>query len=118
MKKYKIGDVVTGKVTGIENYGIFLLVDGETTGLIHISEISDDFVKNVGDYAEEGEMITAEVIDYDEENNKLKLSIKNEHYNKKYKKNETIKETKTGFTGLAKQLDVWIMDKETEMFKK
>ena len=38
---YKIGDIVKGKVTGIENYGIFLLMEDGYTGLIHISEISE-----------------------------------------------------------------------------
>jgi len=118
MKNYKIGDIVKGKVTGIEDYGIFLLVDDDVTGLIHISEISDSFVRNVADYAELGEIVKAEVIEYDEENKKLKLSIKNYHCGKNGKKNVPIKETKTGFAGLSKELDVWIKDKEQEMSKK
>ena len=118
MKKYKIGDIIKGKVTGIEDYGIFLLVDNDVTGLIHISEISDGFVKNVSDYAEIGETMKAEVIEYDEINNRLKLSIKNEGCSRRSKKNVPIKETEAGFTGLSKQLDVWIKDKEKEMPKK
>ena len=118
MKDYKIGDIVSGKVTGIEDYGIFLLVDDDVTGLIHISEISDGFVRNVADYAEIGEIIKAEVIEYDEVNGRLKLSIKNDKCVKKNKKNRSIKETKTGFDSLSKQLDVWIGEKEKEMPKK
>ena len=118
MKKYKIGDIVKGKVTGIEDYGIFLLVDEDVTGLIHISEISDGFVRNVADYADIGEIIKAEVIEYDEINRRLKLSIRNYGCNKKNKKNVPIKETNTGFTGLSEKLDVWIADKEKEMAKK
>ena len=118
MKNYKIGDVVKGKVTGIEDYGIFLLVDNDVTGLIHISEISDSFVRNVADYAGIGEIIKAEVIEYDEINNRLKLSIKNDNCNKKNKKSELIKETGSGFKTLSNQLDVWIDNKEKEMSKK
>ena len=118
MKDYKIGDIVSGKVTGIEDYGIFLLVDDDVTGLIHISEISDGFVRNVADYAEIGEIVKAEVIEYDEVNRRLKLSIKNDKCVKRNKKNRPIKETKTGFSGLSKQLDAWIKDKEKEMPKK
>jgi predicted RNA-binding protein with RPS1 domain len=118
MKKYKIGDIVKGKVTGIEDYGIFLLVDDDVTGLIHISEISDSFVRNVTDYAELGEVIKAEVIDYDETSKKLKLSIKNDHYKRKNKKFVPIKETGTGFECLSKQLDTWIEEKEKEKSKK
>ncbi len=118
MKNYKIGDIVKGKVTGIEDYGIFLLVDDHVTGLIHISEISDSFVRSVADYAEIGEIIKAEVIEYDEVNRRLKLSIKNESCSKRSKKHVPIKETKSGFDGLSKELDVWIKNKEAEMSKK
>jgi len=118
MKDYKIGDIVKGKVTGIEDYGIFLLVDDDVTGLIHISEISDSFVRNVADYAEIGEIIKAEVIEYDEDSRRLKLSIKNDNCNKRGKKNTPIKETKTGFNSLSKELDTWIKSKEMEMSKK
>ena len=62
MDKIKIGDVVFGKVTGIEKYGIFLSLDDNINGLIHISEISNSFVKNVEDYASIGETIKAKVI--------------------------------------------------------
>lgn len=118
MKNYKVGDIVKGKVTGIEDYGIFLLVDDEVTGLIHISEISDSFVRNVADYAGIGEIIKAKVIEYDEINNRLKLSIKTDNYGKKNKKSVLIKETQSGFDSLSKELDVWIKNKETEMSKK
>jgi len=118
MKDYKIGDIVKGKVTGIEDYGIFLLVDDDVTGLIHISEISDSFVRNVADYAEIGEIIKAKVIEYDADERKLKLSIKNDGCIKKSKRCVPIKETKNGFAGLSKQLDTWINDKEMEMAKK
>ena len=79
------------------------------------SEISDGFVRNVADYAEIGEIVKAEVIEYDEVNRRLKLSIKNDKCVKRNKKNRPIKETKTGFSGLSKQLDAWIKDKEKEI---
>ena len=42
---YKIGEIVEGIITGIQPYGAFVSLDDETCGLIHISEISDGFVK-------------------------------------------------------------------------
>ena len=68
MNKYNIGDVITGKVTGIEKYGIFLSLPDGSSGLIHISEISNQFVRNVSDYVVMGETIKARVIGYDENN--------------------------------------------------
>ena len=77
MPKYKIGDSVKGKVTGIEKYGIFLLMEDGYTGLIHISEISEKFVRNVFDYVQLDEVIVSKVIEVDDENKRLKLTIKN-----------------------------------------
>ncbi len=117
MSKYKIGDLISGKVTGVEDYGIFLLVDDKTTGLIHISEISDSFVRDVSNYAKVGDVIEAEVIDYDENEDKLKLSIKKTNsVDSKQKKH--IIETGSGFLELSKQLDNWIKIKENEIDKK
>ena len=56
MSNFKVNDEVTGIVTGIESYGIFVNVD-EYSGLIHISEISENFVRNVGDFAIVGDKI-------------------------------------------------------------
>ena len=44
MKKYKYGEIVTGYVTGIEKYGVFVSLDEYYSGLIHISEISEKYV--------------------------------------------------------------------------
>ena len=117
MGQYNKGDLVEGIVTGIEDYGIFLLVDSNVTGLIHISEISNSFVRNVSDYAKINDKIKAKVIEYDEKENKLKLSIKDLE-KKNPKKNHEIQETKSGFTNLKNQLNVWIEIKEKENNKK
>ena len=116
MSSYKVGSKIKGKVTGVENYGIFLLVDDNVTGLIHISEISDNFVKNVNDYARIGDVLEAEVIDYDEVNKKLKLSIKGLYFDNE--KKHGIIETKSGFSRLGNELNNWIEKKEQELSKK
>ena len=118
MKNYEEGSIVNGRVSGIEDYGIFVSLDNGTTGLIHISEISDSFVKNVGDYAKINNTITAQVLDYDEKHDKLKLSLKSLHEEKKKANHEEIVETKSGFDGLKKNLDLWITEKEEEIRKK
>lgn len=116
MEKYKQGDIVVGRVTGIENYGIFLSLEDHVTGLIHISEISESFVRNVSDYVEMGESIKAKVIDFDEKMNRLKLSIKDFDY-KNDSKVHGIVETQSGFKKLHETLDNWIESKESEMSK-
>ena len=98
------GDSVKGRVTGIEKYGIFLLMDDGYTGLIHISEISDKFVRNVGDYVQIDDIIYAKVIEIDAENKRYKLTIKN--YDYREGKNNIV--DVNGFNPLAEALPKWM----------
>ena len=50
MSKYFKNEVVEGCVTGIEKYGIFVTLDEYYSGLIHISEISDNFVRDINKF--------------------------------------------------------------------
>ena len=110
---YKIADIVKCQITGFKDYGIFVKIDEEYDGLIHISEISESFVKNVKDYGAIGDFIYAKVIDIDEELKHLKLSIKGLNYKIDGK---TMEETdKNGFMPLKKHLNIWINEKIKEM---
>lgn len=109
---FEVGDTVKCVVTGFKEYGIFVKIDDNTSGLIHISEISKSFVNNVLDYAELGEEIYAKVIDYDEETGHLKLSIKNINYMLDGK--DTAESNKNGFLPLKEHLNIWINEKLEE----
>ena len=111
MLKYEKGKIVTGQVTGIEKYGIFISLDEFYSGLIHISEISDGFVKNIKDYVNVGETIRAKVVETDEDNYHVKLSIKNMYYKIKRRKPTPLQETKLGFKLLEEKLPEWMEDK-------
>lgn len=118
MNQYKKGEIVTGCVTGIEKYGIFVSLDDYYSGLIHISEISDFFVKNPADYVYIGETIKALVIDdSDIDSYHVKLSIKNIDYKFSKRRNRKIIETSKGFSTLKRLLPVWISQKTKEMQK-
>ena len=80
MEDLVVGSVVKGVVTGIESYGIFVKINDKLSGLVHISEISEKFVKDVNNYAKVGETIYVEVKDLDEEQNRVILSIKGLNY--------------------------------------
>lgn len=118
MEKYKKGDIVKGTITGIEKYGAFIKIDEEYSGLIHISEISEFFVKDINDYVTLGETIKVQIIEIDEKNKQLKLSIKNIDYRINKKKKVKIKETKSGFSTLKLLLNDWIESKEKEILEK
>ena len=105
--KYEKGKIVKGCVTGIENYGIFVNVDSHYSGLIHISEVSNGFVKDINDFVKEGEEIYCQVLEVDQENNHLKLSIKNINY-KSSVSDKQIQESRLGFLPLKNALPKWI----------
>ena len=73
MDNIKINDIIEVVVTGIQKYGAFVLIDNQYDGLIHISEISSGYVKNINDYIKIKDKIYAQVVDIDEENQKFKL---------------------------------------------
>ena len=118
MSKYSIGEIVLGCVTGIEKYGVFVNLDEYYSGLIHISEISSSFVRNIHDYVKLGETIKVKILEEDEKNHHVKLSIKDFDYRIGKKKNEKIVETVTGFTTLQTKLEEWVYKKYTKLNEK
>ncbi|MBW6409548.1 bifunctional 4-hydroxy-3-methylbut-2-enyl diphosphate reductase/30S ribosomal protein S1 [Clostridium weizhouense] len=70
-----IGDVVKGEVKRFTSFGAFLNVDG-IDGLLHLSQISWNHVKNIEDVLTKGQVIEVKIIDLDKENKKLSLSRK------------------------------------------
>lgn len=116
MGEYKKGQIVKGNITGVENYGIFVSLDNYYSGLVHISEISNDFVRNVNDYGKVGETIYVKILDVDEQANHTKLTIKEVDYKiEDNKKKNTIKETGTGFNILRNNLSKWVDEKLKEI---
>jgi len=86
MKKYYPGNVVEGKVVGIKPYGVFICLDEETTGLLHISEISEGFVSDINKIVKIGEIIKTKILDIDYEEKRAKLSLKAVKKRERYKK--------------------------------
>ncbi|MDM5326074.1 S1 domain-containing RNA-binding protein [Neobacillus sp. CF12] len=70
----EVGSKVQGKVTGITNFGAFVELPGGTTGLVHISEVADSYVKDVNDHLKVGDQVEVKVIS--EKDGKTALSIK------------------------------------------
>ena len=107
MENFEVGSIVKGEVTGVESYGIFVKIDDDTNGLIHISEIANKYISNITKYVNVGERIYAKVIDFDSENNRLKLSIKGLNYKEVYL-NKKVQESVRGFSPLQENLELWI----------
>lgn len=75
-EKIEIGSILTGKVTGIQPYGAFVALDDNTQGLVHISEITHGYVKDINDHLKVGDEINVKVLSIDEGAGKIGLSIR------------------------------------------
>jgi len=71
----EVGSKLEGKVTGITHFGAFVELPEGGTGLVHISEIADNYVKDVNDHLKLNDMVTVKVINVDKDG-KIGLSIK------------------------------------------
>ena len=71
----EIGAILEGKVTGITNFGAFVELPEKTTGMVHISEVSSSFIKDIHEKLSEGDTVKVKVIDINEKG-KIALSIK------------------------------------------
>jgi small subunit ribosomal protein S1 len=74
--KYKIGDVISGTVTKLVNFGAFVRVEEGLEGLIHISELSNQRVAHPGDVVKESDTLNLKIISLDSERHRLGLSLK------------------------------------------
>ena len=75
------GNILEGTVVNITNFGAFVEVDGKT-GLVHISEVADSFVKDIREHLKEQDKVKVKVISVDD-NGKISLSIKQANVQKK-----------------------------------
>lgn len=70
-----VGEIYEGKVTGIAKFGVFVSFEGGKSGLVHISEVANSFVSDVGEHVKNGQMIKVKVLSITEQG-KINLSIK------------------------------------------
>ncbi|MFA5179439.1 MAG: S1 RNA-binding domain-containing protein [Candidatus Izemoplasmatales bacterium] len=107
----KKGDLVKGRVMSIKSYGAFVKINDEFDGLVHISEISDGFVRSISDFINVGDVVDLVVLSVNKDN-KISLSFKRAQPNHK-KKYQQI-ELKSGFQPLGDKLPEWIAEYSKE----
>jgi small subunit ribosomal protein S1 len=88
-QKYKIGDLVTGKVTKLASFGAFVQLQDDIDGLVHISQLSEEHVAKVKDVLKVGQEVEARVIKVDKAERRIGLSIKAAHYSDEELRRET-----------------------------
>ncbi|HWK22896.1 MAG TPA: S1 domain-containing RNA-binding protein [Ureibacillus sp.] len=71
----EVGSKVQGKVTGITNFGAFVELPDGKTGLVHISEVADNYVKDINEHLKVGDVVEVKVMNV-EADGKIGLSIR------------------------------------------
>ena len=110
---YQIGDLVIGKITSVKPYALFLSFDNGSNGLLHISELSDSYIRDIEKYGSVGDEIKVKVIAIDEANGFLRVSYKKVPEEERYSThvNEAriyLEEKEKDFSELEKKLPIWI----------
>lgn len=73
--QFEIGSIIEGKVSGLTNFGAFISLPGGATGMVHISEVSNTYVKDIHEHLKDGQDVKVKVLSITPEG-KISLSIK------------------------------------------
>ncbi len=115
-ENYQIGEIKEGTVTGIQSYGAFISFPNGQQGLIHISEISSRFVRDISDYLQIGKSVRVKIIGVNDNNHYLRLSLKQIIERERQtirrppllKRKRSIPDEKKDFQILQDHLEEWI----------
>ncbi|GGM37084.1 general stress protein 13 [Paraliobacillus quinghaiensis] len=121
-EKFTEGQVLEGKVTGVQSYGAFVALDDQIQGLVHISEVTHGFVKDINEFLSVGDEVKVKILSIDEEKNKYSLSIRaTEEAPKQQAKTkqpqakqqqQQSQQEEAGFNTLKDKLSEWIEQSE------
>ena len=102
------GSIVEGKVTGVMPFGAFVSLPDNKSGLVHISEITKEYVKDIKDYIKQGDVVKVKVLDTDK-NGKINLSIRQAQVQEK-------KQSQTKPAGPVRPADIdWSQREDEEL---
>lgn len=116
MTQFRIGDIVEGEITGIQNYGVFVSLSEEEQGLIHISECRHGYVTDFDDFLKVGDKVKVIVVDIDEYTKKISLSMRallnlnTPPFPARPKKRRKRFTPTIGFSTIANKLPEWIQE--------
>ena len=110
---HQVDELIVGTVTTVKPYALFLAFEDGTQGLLHISEISDSYIRDIEKFGSKGDQMKVKVLSIDETNGFMRVSLKkvpseeafNTHSNNKRKAPEV---TNEDFKTLEQKLPEWI----------
>lgn len=110
---YQIGELIIGKVTAVKPYALFMSFEGGATGLLHISEISDNYIRDIEKFGTVGDELKVKVLSVDPNNGFLRVSFKQVSPEDAYSTHTSTNRNalqidKKDFASLEKNLPKWI----------
>lgn len=113
----EVGQILDGKVTGVTKFGAFVDLQGGLTGMVHISEVSDTFVKEIADFVKVGDEVRVKILSIGEDK-KISLSMKqaNPDYGKPKPKKEFARKKPEEFRSSGESY-VWTPKKDELTFE-
>ena len=112
--KYQVGQLIVGKVYNVKPYALFMSFDDGVTGLLHISEISDSFIRDIEKYGSVGDEIKVKILSIDKDNGFLRVSYKQvppeEMYSSHTNQRRMPTTSEDEFLPLKEKLDSWIKE--------
>lgn len=75
-EKYQVGQIVEGTVNSIKPFGAFITLDDSTQGLVHISQVTHGFLKDINEAVSLGDKVKVKIVSIDTESGKISLSMK------------------------------------------
>lgn len=97
----EIGSIVDGKITGLTGFGAFVALPDGNSGMVHISEVSSTFVKDIKEVLKEGQEVKVKIISVSDEG-KISLSIK-----KAVEENAPSRQRQNNFQKKNRNANVW-----------
>lgn len=110
---YQIGEIIIGKVTSVKPYALFMSFEDGLNGLLHISEISDNYIRDIEKFGSVGDEIKVKVLSIDSSNGFLRVSLKqvpeDQAYSTHVNSNRNVVNVeKSDFATLKEKLPEWI----------
>ena len=88
----EIGTILDGKITSVKKFGAFVMLPENKIGMVHVSEISSEYIKELNDVLKEGQLVKVKIVNINPEG-KIALSIKQATENSSYKTKSTRADT-------------------------
>lgn len=110
--KYQIGDIVKAKVSEVKPYAAFICFEDGQLGMIHISEISDSYIRDIDKFISKGDEVIVKVLSIDYKDNFIRASFKqvplDQQYTTHINKRKALMTDINEFESLMTNLPTWI----------